>query len=58
MQNRNFQMIETNGIHLRTVVEGNGLFGLGCSIGRAGAVVRLGDSVTVHTTAPPVLSMG
>src|SRR3954452_1585481 len=43
---------------LRTVVEGNGLFGLGCSIGRAGAVVRLGDSITVHTTAPPVLSMG
>jgi uncharacterized protein YcbX len=43
---------------LRAVVEGNALFGFGCAIGPVGAAVRLGDAVTVHTTAPPVLPMG
>lgn len=41
----------------RSIVEGNGLFGVGCSIEPAGAVLKLGDEVTVRTTAPPVLTM-
>jgi uncharacterized protein YcbX len=42
---------------LRPVVEGKALFGIACSIGPVGASVRLGDAVTVATTAPPVLPM-
>jgi uncharacterized protein YcbX len=42
---------------LRRLVEGSGLFGVGCSIGPAGATLRVGDDVTVTATAPPVLAM-
>ena len=42
---------------LRRLVEGSGLFGVGCSIGPAGATLRVGDDVTVTATAAPVLSM-
>jgi uncharacterized protein YcbX len=42
---------------VRRLVEGSGLFGVGCSIGAPGATVRVGDAVTVTTTSSPVLSM-
>jgi MOSC domain-containing protein len=41
----------------RSIVEGSGLFGIGCAIGPVGATIRVGDELTVITTAPPVLSM-
>ena len=41
----------------RPLVEGNGLFGIGCSIGPASAELSLGDPVAVTSTAPPVLAM-
>jgi hypothetical protein len=41
----------------RTIVEGNALFGIGCAIGPPGATLRLGDELTITTTAPPVLAM-
>lgn len=41
----------------REIVEGNALFGIACSISPAGAIVRVGDAVTVESTAPPVLAM-
>jgi hypothetical protein len=41
----------------RSVLEGNGLFGMACSIGPAGATIRIGDDVEVTSTAPPVLAM-
>ena len=40
-----------------SIVEGNGLFGIGCSIGPVGATVRIGDSVSVSTRVAPVLGM-
>ena len=42
---------------LRRILEGSALFGSACSIGPVGTIVRVGDAVTVTTTAPPVLSM-
>jgi hypothetical protein len=41
----------------RKTIEGNGLFGIGCSIGPSGATIRIGDAVSVITTAPAVLPM-
>ncbi|HEX4983553.1 MAG TPA: MOSC N-terminal beta barrel domain-containing protein [Ilumatobacteraceae bacterium] len=41
----------------RSIVEGNGLFGVGCSIGPPHATLRVGDEVTVMATAPAVLPM-
>ena len=41
----------------REIVEGNALFGIACSIAPTGAIVRVGDEVTVESTAPPVLTM-
>ncbi|WP_051062353.1 MOSC domain-containing protein [Ilumatobacter nonamiensis] len=41
----------------RSIVEGSGLFGIACTIEPAGAVVRLGDELTVESTAAPVLAM-
>ncbi len=41
----------------RSLVEGNGLFGIACSIGPAHATIRIGDEVSVTATAPPVLPM-
>jgi uncharacterized protein YcbX len=40
----------------RRILEGSGLFGIGCSIGPPGATLRVGDEVVVTTTAPPVLT--
>ena len=42
---------------LRGLLEGNGLFGVGCSIGPEHATVRLGDELTVLATAPAVMPM-
>ena len=47
----------TVGAALRGLLEGNGLFGVGCSIGPEHATVRIGDEVAVLGTAPPVLPM-
>jgi uncharacterized protein YcbX len=41
----------------RGILEGSGLFGIGCAVGPVGATIRLGDEVTVATTAPPVMAM-
>lgn len=41
----------------RRLVEGNSLFGVGCSIGPVHATIGIGDEVTVTGTAPPVLTM-
>jgi hypothetical protein len=41
----------------RRLVEGSGLFGVGCSIGPPHAALRIGDEVTVMATAPAVLPM-
>ena len=39
----------------RGIVEGNGIFGLGCSIRPEHAAIRVGDEVTVTATAPPAI---
>ena len=41
----------------REIIQGNGLFGIGCSIEPAGATIRIGDDVRVTTTAAAVLPM-
>lgn len=41
---------------MRPIVEGNGLFGLACSIGAPGAVLTVGDELTVVSTREPVLA--
>jgi uncharacterized protein YcbX len=41
----------------RDILQGNGLFGIGCSIAPSGATIRIGDDVSVTTTAPAVLTM-
>jgi hypothetical protein len=41
----------------REIIQGNSLFGIGCSIGPPGATIRIGDDVSVSTTAPAVLPM-
>ena len=40
----------------RKMMEGNGLFGMGCRIGPIGSVISVGDLVTVHSTREPVLA--
>jgi uncharacterized protein YcbX len=40
----------------RPFFRGKGLFGLGATIGEPGAVVRGGDPVEVHSTAPPLIA--
>jgi len=40
----------------RGVVEGNALFGMACTITAPGTVIRVGDALTVHGTAEPVLA--
>lgn len=44
-------------VPFRGIVEGNGLFGIGCSVAPVGATIRIGDAVTVTSTASPVLPM-
>jgi uncharacterized protein YcbX len=39
----------------RPLFHGQGLFGLGATIGEPGAVVRVGDPLDVHTTTDPVI---
>ena len=39
---------------IRALVEGNSIFGVGCSIGPLHATIRIGDEVTVTATATPV----
>ncbi len=41
---------------LRAVVEGKGLFGVAATIGAEGTVLRVGDKLTVHTTAEPLIA--
>jgi MOSC domain-containing protein len=39
----------------RSIVEGSGIFGIGCSIAPEQATVRIGDKVTVMTMAPRMI---
>ena len=41
---------------LAGVLEGNGLFGIACTIGAPGAVVRVGDPVVVSDRGEPILA--
>lgn len=41
----------------RAIVEGNGLFGMACTIGPIGARITVGDQVTVVSSRAPVLEM-
>ena len=41
----------------REIVEGNGLFGVACTIGPGGSTLALGDQVEVVSTRAPVLEM-
>jgi len=41
---------------LRPLIEGNALFGIGCSAAPEGAVVSLGDDLTVHRQEAPVIT--
>lgn len=41
----------------RPIVEGNGLFGVACTIGPVGSTVTVGDQVTVVSSRAPVLEM-
>lgn len=40
----------------RAMMEGNGLFGMACRIGPVGSTVRVGDTLTVHSTRDPLLA--
>ncbi|MFV0259390.1 MAG: MOSC domain-containing protein [Acidimicrobiales bacterium] len=40
---------------LRPILEGAGLFGVACSVGPPGTVIRVGDPVDVATTRPPLI---
>jgi len=40
---------------LRAVLEGNALFGIACAIGPEGAILRIGDTLTVHATTDPLI---
>ena len=40
---------------LRGMLEGNAMFGIGCTIDPEGAVLSVGDPVTVTATGPPLL---
>ena len=41
---------------LRSLLEGNALFGIGCSIGPEGSMIEVGDQVEVTVFADPVLA--
>lgn len=41
---------------LRPIIENNGIFGVGCSIGPAGTVVSVGDSLVVDDTIEPLMA--
>lgn len=41
----------------RSIVEGSAVFGIGCTIEPSGAVLRIGDEVTVRSTVAPVVDM-
>ena len=40
---------------MRGMLEGNAMFGIGCTIDPEGAVLSIGDQVTVTATGPPLL---
>lgn len=40
---------------LRPLLEGNALFGIGCSVEQVAATVSVGDPVVVHRTGPPII---
>ena len=40
---------------LRPLFEGNALFGIGCSVEPVGAVIAVGDEVSVHDTGPRLI---
>jgi uncharacterized protein YcbX len=42
---------------LRDIVEGNGLFGVACTIGPSGSTIAVGDPVEVVTSRKPILEM-
>lgn len=41
---------------LRAVVENNGIFGIGCSVGPAGTQIAVGDTLTVDETMTPIMT--
>lgn len=41
---------------LRPLLEGNALFGIGCSVVQEGATVSVGDTVTVHEVGAPIIA--
>ncbi|MEM7340679.1 MAG: MOSC N-terminal beta barrel domain-containing protein [Actinomycetota bacterium] len=41
---------------MRSVIEGNAVFGVGCSIGPAGTVISVGDALEVDETMEPLLA--
>ena len=42
---------------LREIIEGNGLFGMACTIGPVGSTIAVGDRVRVISSRAPVLEM-
>jgi len=42
---------------LRQIIEGNGLFGVACTIGPVGSTIAVGDPVSVVSSQAPVLKM-
>ncbi len=41
---------------LRPIIENNGIFGVGCSIGPAGTVISVGDDLVVDETIAPMMA--
>lgn len=41
---------------VRSIVEGNGIFGVGCSIGPVGSTIKVGDQLSVDETMEPLLA--
>lgn len=41
---------------LQPLLEGNALFGIGCSVHPSGAMIAVGDEVAVHTIGAPVIA--
>ena len=39
----------------RPLTEGNALFGIGCAVLSAGAVIAIGDDVDVHSSGGPII---
>jgi uncharacterized protein YcbX len=40
---------------LRSILEGNALFGIGCSVDQMSAAIAVGDDVVVHRTGQPII---